>query len=227
MITRQHLLEQTASFFFTDIHISLSYSQSILKVLDNSNSWNAFRTAGGFTSLLSMLVDMEGALLQQPAGVWASLSHQGLMELLLLTLHTMAMAVHLHPVNAHFFHITNLYERMAEALLQIGCFLGGAPVDLDTTKDYRTFQDFLKLTESSGCPLPAPMHDCIRVLDFLEQFGTGISRATDLCTELKESTEIEENQQEVTSHKTGEDDFQGQIRKAALSISSVTVESGR
>ncbi|XP_017319576.1 WD repeat- and FYVE domain-containing protein 4 isoform X1 [Ictalurus punctatus] len=211
----------------TELQLKQDLLRSILKVLDNSNSWNAFRTAGGFTSLLSMLVDMEGALLQQPAGVWASLSHQGLMELLLLTLHTMAMAVHLHPVNAHFFHITNLYERMAEALLQIGCFLGGAPVDLDTTKDYRTFQDFLKLTESSGCPLPAPMHDCIRVLDFLEQFGTGISRATDLCTELKESTEIEENQQEVTSHKTGEDDFQGQIRKAALSISSVTVESGR
>ncbi|XP_060781914.1 WD repeat- and FYVE domain-containing protein 4 isoform X2 [Neoarius graeffei] len=205
----------------TELQLKQDLLHSILKVLDNPNSWNAFRTAGGFTSLLSMLVDMESSLLQQPVGMWASLSHQGLMELLLLTLHTMAMAVHLHPVNAHFFHITNLYERLAEALLQIGCFLGGASVDLDTTKDHRTFQDFLKLTESSGCPLPAPLQDCIRVLDFLEQFGTGIGMATDLCAELKESIEIEENQQEVTSHKTGEDDFQGRIRKAALTISSV------
>lgn len=212
---------------FTDVCISLSYFQSILKVLDNPNSWNAFRTAGGFTSLLSMLVDMEGSLLQKPAGMWASLSHQGLMELLLLTLHTMAMAVHLHPVNAHFFHITNLYERLAEALLQIGCFLGGAPVDLDTIKNHRTFQDFLKLTESSGSSFPAPLQDCIRVLDFLEQFGTGVSMAVDLCAELRESTEIEETQQEVMNNKTGEDDFQGRIRKAALTISSGTVESGR
>lgn len=212
---------------FSEICVSLSYSQSILKVLDNPNSWNAFRTAGGFTSLLSMLMDMEGSLLQQPEGVWASLSRQGLMELLLLTLSTMAMALHLHPVNAHFFHITKLYERLAEALLQIGCFLGGTPVDLETPKDHRTFQDFLKLTESSGSPLPAPLQDCIRVLDFLEQFGTGIIMAVDLCDELRESTEIEEHQQEVSSHKTGEDDFKGRIRKAALSISSGTVESGR
>lgn len=174
-----------------------------------------------------MLVDMEGSLLQQPVGVWASLSHQDLMELLLLTLYTMSTAVHLHPVNAHFFHITKLYERMAEALLQIGCFLGGTPAYLDTPKDHRTFQDFLKLIENSGSPLPAPLKDCIRVLDFLEQFGTGISMAIDLCDELNESTEITENRQEVTSYKTGEDDFQGRIRKAALTISSGTVESGR
>lgn len=212
---------------FTDIRVSLSYSQSILKVLDNPNSWNAFRTASGFTGLLSMLVDMEGSLLQQPVGVWASLTHQSLMELLMLTLHTMAMAVHLHPVNAHFFHITNLYERLAEALLQIGCFLGGAPMDLDTNKDHRTFQDFVKLAECSESPLPAPLQDCIRVLDFLEQFGTGISMTVDLCAELRESTEIEDNQQEVISPKTGEDDFQGQIRNAAFTISSGTVVSGR
>lgn len=174
-----------------------------------------------------MLVDMEGSLLQQPLGVWACLSHQGLMELMLLTLHTMATAVHLHPVNAYFFQVTNLYERLAEALLQIGCFLGGPPVDIDPTKDHRTFQDFLKLTESSGCVLPAPLQDCIRVLNFLEQFGTGLSTAIDLCAELKESTEIEENQQDVTNHKSEEDDFQGRIRKVSLTISSVTVESGR
>ncbi|KAF7710465.1 WD repeat- and FYVE domain-containing protein 4 isoform X3 [Silurus meridionalis] len=211
----------------TELQLKLDLLHSILKVLENSNSWNAFRTAGGFTSLLSMLVDMEGSLLQQPVGVWASLSHQGLMELLLLTLHTMAMAVHLHPVNAHFFHITHLYERLAEALLQIGCFLGNAPLDSDANKDYRTFQDFLKLTECSECPLSAPLLDCLRVLDFLEKFGTGISLAKDLCADLKESTESEGNQQEVTSHNSGEDDFQGRIRKAALSISSVTAESGR
>ncbi|XP_060728472.1 WD repeat- and FYVE domain-containing protein 4 isoform X2 [Tachysurus vachellii] len=211
----------------TELQLKQDLLHSILKVLDNPNSWNAFRTAGGFTSLLSMLVDMEGSLMQQPVGVWASLSHQGLLELLLLTLHTMAMAIHLHSVNAHFFQVTNLYERLAEALLQIGCFLGGAPVDIDTPKDYRSFQDFLKLTESSGFDLPAPLQDCILVLNFLEQFGTGINMAIELCAELKESTEIDGNQQDVTSHKTGEDDFLGRIRKAALSISSVTVESGR
>ncbi|KAK3573074.1 hypothetical protein QTP86_012277 [Hemibagrus guttatus] len=220
-------IRNTGNCMFMQAQVFPVKCLSILKVLDNPNSWNAFRTAGGFTGLLSILVDMEGSLLQQPLGMWASLSHKGLMELMLLTLHTMATAVQLHPVNDHFFQVTNLYERLAEALLQIGCFLGGPPVDIDPTKDHRTFQDFLKLTESSGCVLPAPLQDCIQVLNFLEQFGTGLSMAVDLCTELKESTEIGENQQDGTNHKTEEDDFQSRIRKAALSISSVAIESGR
>uniref|UniRef100_A0A8B9LHN3 WDFY family member 4 n=1 Tax=Astyanax mexicanus TaxID=7994 RepID=A0A8B9LHN3_ASTMX len=119
-----------------ELRFKLDVLQSILKVLDNPNSWNAFRTAGGFNGLLSIVVDMEGALLEQPLGVWASVSHSSLMELLLLTLHVVALVVHLHPVNAHFFHTTGHYEKLAEALLQLGCFHDSVHMKADVATEF-------------------------------------------------------------------------------------------
>ncbi|XP_062852239.1 WD repeat- and FYVE domain-containing protein 4 [Trichomycterus rosablanca] len=206
----------------TELHLKQDLLQSILKVLDSIlNSWNAFRTAGGFTGLLSMLVDMEGSLLEKPLGVWGSLSHHSLMELLLLALNTMALAVHLYPVNAHFFYTTGHYERLAEALQHLGCFPGGAVVDLDAKVSCRSFQNFVELTEKTSPPLPAPLQDCVKLLNFLERFGTGISMGVDLCAHLKDPVGVEENQ------RAGKDDFQGLARKASLSVSSVSTESER
>ncbi|XP_041734876.1 WD repeat- and FYVE domain-containing protein 4 [Coregonus clupeaformis] len=99
--------------------------QSVLKVLESPNSWGAFRRAGGFTGLLSLVVDMEGALGDPPqggGGVWGAIGQQGILDLLFLTLHTLALAVHVHPVNSHQFQVEGFYERLAEALLQLGCF---------------------------------------------------------------------------------------------------------
>ncbi|XP_072534107.1 WD repeat- and FYVE domain-containing protein 4 isoform X2 [Salminus brasiliensis] len=215
----------------TELRFKLDLLQSILKVLDNPNSWNAFRTAGGFNGLLSMVVDMNGALLERPLGVWASLSHSSLMELLLLSLHIVALTVHLHPVNAHFFHTTGHYEKLAEALLQLGCFQGRVPIEADVATDShscrRSFRQFVEVAESSGSPLPTTLQDCIRLLNFLEQFGTGVSMAVDLCSGLQETTEVEESQPTPTGLRVGEEDFQGRIRNAALTISSGCTESGR
>uniref|UniRef100_A0A3Q3FIT5 Alfy-like armadillo-like repeat domain-containing protein n=1 Tax=Labrus bergylta TaxID=56723 RepID=A0A3Q3FIT5_9LABR len=102
--------------------------QSVLKVLENPNSWDAFRRAGGFTGLLSLVIDMEGALSHPPQGeVWKSLGHQPLLDLLLLTLHILASAVHLHIVNSHHFETGGFFERLADALLQLGCFHTDSP----------------------------------------------------------------------------------------------------
>lgn len=94
----------------------------MLKVLESPTSWNAFRTAGGFDGVLSLLGDMEGALRAGPGGVWAWLCPERVRELVLLSLYTVALAVHLHPVNAHFFHTAQHHAKMADALLQLGCF---------------------------------------------------------------------------------------------------------
>ncbi|XP_049337281.1 WD repeat- and FYVE domain-containing protein 4 isoform X1 [Astyanax mexicanus] len=213
-----------------ELRFKLDVLQSILKVLDNPNSWNAFRTAGGFNGLLSIVVDMEGALLEQPLGVWASVSHSSLMELLLLTLHVVALVVHLHPVNAHFFHTTGHYEKLAEALLQLGCFHDSVHMKADVATECRSgqrnYRQFVDVAESSGSPLPKTLRDCIRLLNFLEQFSTGVSMSVDMCSGL-EASEVEESQQTPTIPKTGEEDFQGRIRNAALSISSGCGESGR
>jgi len=97
--------------------------QSVLKVMESLHSWDAFRRAGGFTGLLSLAVDMEGALSDPPRGpVWDCLDPQDSLGILLATLQILALAVYLHPVNAHFFQTGGFYEKLADALLQLGCF---------------------------------------------------------------------------------------------------------
>uniref|UniRef100_A0A8C5H2Y5 WDFY family member 4 n=1 Tax=Gouania willdenowi TaxID=441366 RepID=A0A8C5H2Y5_GOUWI len=106
-----------------ELRLKQDLLQSILKVLESPNNWDAFRKAGGFTGLLSLIIDMEGALSDPPREeTWKSLGYQPLVNLLLLTLHILALANHLHSVNAHYFEVGGFYERLAEALLQLGCF---------------------------------------------------------------------------------------------------------
>lgn len=172
--------------------------QSVLKVLESPNSWEAFRRAGGFTGLLSLMIDLEGALSDPPQGdVWKSLGHQPLLDLLLLGLHILALAVHLHPVNAYYFETDGFYERLAEALLQLGCFHGEGPekerwneeqatcpkTPVDSPSPGKSFQQFVELAEATEAPsslsttpqtvLPITLRTCIRLLSYLEQFATG------------------------------------------------------
>lgn len=214
----------------SEIKLKQDLLQSIMKVLENPNSWNAFRTAGGFTGLLSIVVDMEGSLLETPAGPWASLSRQSLVELLLFTLHTIAFAVHIHPVNAHFFHTVGVCEKLGEALLHLGCFQKGDPVESDRDSSaYRTFQQFVEAVEKPGPQLPAPLGDCVKLLGFLEQFATGVSLAADPCTGLQDNNEAGEIQiidsGQTPEESTNKDEAFNHVR--APSVSAVSIESGR
>ena len=170
----------------------------MLRVLETPNSWDAFRRAGGFTGLLSLVIDMEGALSDPPKGeVWKTLGHQQLLELLLLTLHILALAVHLHTVNAHHFETGGFYERLAEALLHLGCFHAEGPKreNWDAEKwsfpktaeenqsSGRSFFEFVELAHASVTTasssispqpnLPLSLRTCIRLLSYLDQFSTG------------------------------------------------------
>ncbi|XP_051503739.1 WD repeat- and FYVE domain-containing protein 4-like isoform X2 [Myxocyprinus asiaticus] len=203
--------------------------QSIMKVLENPNSWNAFRTAGGFNGLLSIVVDMEGSLLEQPVGVWASLSHQSLVELLLLTLHTIAMAVHVNPVNAYFFHTSGICEKLGEALLHLGCFQRGVPFETDKDSSIcRSFQQFVEM-EKPEPQLPPPLGDCVKLLAILEQFATGVSLAADPCAGLQDSTEAGESQTAVSDQRAGEPSNEDEALRhtRGTSVSLVSTESGR
>lgn len=165
-------------------------------MLENPNSWDAFRKAGGFTGLLSLVTDMEGALSDPPKGdVWRMLGHQQILELLLLTLHILALTVHLHTVNAHHFETGGFYDKLAEALLQLGCF----HTDCSETENWdeqrcsfpktavekqtpgRSFFEFVELADASVTNpsitpqphLPVTLKACIRLLFYLEQFAIG------------------------------------------------------
>ncbi|XP_051772048.1 WD repeat- and FYVE domain-containing protein 4 isoform X3 [Ctenopharyngodon idella] len=214
----------------SELRLKQDLLQSIMKVLENPNSWNAFRTAGGFNGLLSIVVDMEGSLLEAPMGIWASLSRKSLVELLLLTLHTIALAVHVHPVNGHFFYTTGVCEKLGEALLQLGCFQRGVPVETDkASSDCRSFQQFVEAVERPEPQLPPPLGDCVKLLGFLEQFATGVSLAADPCTGLQENNDTGESQITVSGQRIGEpsneDELLNHTRTASVSL--VSTDSGR
>ncbi|KAJ8014052.1 hypothetical protein DPEC_G00036250 [Dallia pectoralis] len=190
--------------------------KSIVKVLENPNSWGAFRGAGGFTGLLSLVVDMEGAL-GDPGGEWKSVGQQAVLDLLLLALHTLALAVHVDPVSSHHFQADGFYEKLTDAILQLGCFqtesqktgtessrgmMSGDGVQgegcgrtEDPHSHGRTFQQFVELSEdpvptssTSEPQLPPSLQACVRLLSYLDQFATGTraSRKTGYLGEVSE-----------------------------------------
>ncbi|XP_077585653.1 WD repeat- and FYVE domain-containing protein 4 isoform X2 [Stigmatopora nigra] len=172
--------------------------KSMLKVLESPNSLDAFRRAGGFTGLLSLVLDMEGALADPPQGeVWQSIGHQSLLDLIFLTLHILSSAVHTHVVNAHFFQTGGFYEKLAEALLQLGCFHtdrskweaneGGFT---RTAEDHehlgRNFHQFVELAEEApschstpSAKLSVTLQSCIRLISYLDHFATGLYSPVD------------------------------------------------
>ncbi|XP_072247156.1 WD repeat- and FYVE domain-containing protein 4 isoform X1 [Leuresthes tenuis] len=181
-----------------ELQLKRDLLQSVLRVLESPNTWDAFRKAGGFTGLLTLVTDMEGALADPPKGdVWKTLGQKQLLELLLLTLHILALAVHLHTVNAHHFETGGLYERLAEALLQLGCFHAeglekekwdgewcSCPKTAeDNQSSGKSFLQFVEFAECSLTPpppsitqqlnLPVSLRTCIRLLSHLDQFATG------------------------------------------------------
>ncbi|CAK6951548.1 WD repeat- and FYVE domain-containing protein 4 [Scomber scombrus] len=208
--------------------------QSVLKVLESPNSWDAFRRAGGFTGLLSLVVDMEGALSDPPQGeVWRSLGHQQLLDLLLLTLHILSLAVHLHTVNAHHFENGGFYERLAEALLQLGCFHTDGPQDgkwdgeegcfpkaaEDNQSPGKSFHQFVELAEAPvnasttstklQSNLPVTLRTCIRLLSYLDQFATGTYSPQELNFGLEAEGVCYRDKEELNGSAVNEGVFSG------------------
>ncbi|KAF3708270.1 WD repeat- and FYVE domain-containing protein 4 [Channa argus] len=217
--------------------------QSVLKVLERPSSWDAFRKAGGFTGMLSLVIDLEGALSDPPqAEVWRSLGHQPLLDLILLTLHILALPVHLHTVNAHHFETAGFYERLAEALLNLGCFHTEGYDDKkwhveqnscpetaeDNQSPVNSFHQFVELSEAVKAPcfpsttplpnLPITLRTCIRFLSFLDQFATGTYSPQVLSLGLEPVDTCEEHKEKLHGPT-------GPSRSKAPSISTVCTES--
>lgn len=215
--------------------------------MENPNSWDAFRRAGGFTGLLSLVTDMEGALCHPPQGeAWKTLGHQSLLDLLLLTIHILTLAVHVHTVNAHHFESGGFYEKLAEALLQLGCFHTGAPENChQTSEDSRSpgksFQQFVELAKATkdACAapqisLPVALRTCVHLLSSLDQFTTGTYSPLDInvgmeprngCGRDEEESNGGAGQEGLRSGSPPAEDMQGRSRSAASSVSTVCSEA--
>lgn len=159
---------------------------------------------------------MEGALSDPPqADVWKSLGYETLLDLLLLTLHILTLAVHLHAVNAHHFETGGFYERLAEALLQLGCFKtpekdwfnGEGDSCLKISEEHqslgKSFHQFVELAEAPEAPpspsaapqlsLPATLRTCLRLLSYLDQFATGTYPPLELNVGLEDMRDADKD----------------------------------
>ncbi|XP_072293692.1 WD repeat- and FYVE domain-containing protein 4 [Eucyclogobius newberryi] len=228
-----------------EIRLKKDLLQSVLKVLESPNSWDAFRKAGGFTGLLSLVTDMEGAFANPPrAEALKSIGHERLLKILLLTLHTIALAVHIHRINGHCFETGGYYERLTEALLHLGCFhcktseensneVDNVNLPLiaeDNQSPKRTFEQFVCLAESSissqsslsksesQLMFPVTLRTCILLLSFLNQFSTG----TFSSPELNLDPNCDDQKPNIPAACDGVED---KSRKAAPSFSLASTES--
>lgn len=210
----------------------------MLRVLENPNSWDSFRRAGGFTGLLSLVTDMEGALCHPPLGeAWKTLGHRSLLDLLLLTVHILTLAVHVRAVNAHHFESGGFYERLAEALLQLGCFYTGVPekcplASEDGRSPGKSFQEFVGLAKAArdACAapqvsLPVPLWTCVLLLSSLDQFTTGTYSPLDLNVEMEPGNGCGGDKQDLRSGSPPAENRQGQSRNPTNSVSTVCSES--
>ncbi|KAG5266358.1 hypothetical protein AALO_G00230120 [Alosa alosa] len=83
----------------TEHTLKIHLLQSVLKVLESPSSWAAFRVAGAFEGLLSLVAGPpRWAPRSRAAARVIAGGRHGASELVLLALHTMATAVHLDPL---------------------------------------------------------------------------------------------------------------------------------
>uniref|UniRef100_UPI00398F68DA WD repeat- and FYVE domain-containing protein 4 n=1 Tax=Pristiophorus japonicus TaxID=55135 RepID=UPI00398F68DA len=156
-----------------EVLLKLDLLQSLLNVLGRPKARTAFRTAGGFNALQSVLADMEGALCDPPSGDWASVDQNDMWDLIQSTLCTLTVAMHSDPVNSYFFRTQGQFDKMTDDLRLFGCFSNegrGLKYSLDIS-GCRKFEEFLNLAHSStGDNLPS-LKKCVKIFDFLNRMA--------------------------------------------------------
>lgn len=151
--------------------------QSLLRILETPKGHAAFRVSSGFNGLLSLLSDLEGSLQVPAVPTWGAVSPSQTLELVFHTLCVVSAALHLDPVNKHFFRSHGLFEKLAEDLCLLGCF--GAPEEEGTRKysssdkNTKPFMDLLSCAFSSSCQFPPRVQSCLQILSFLESMASG------------------------------------------------------
>ncbi|XP_075790753.1 WD repeat- and FYVE domain-containing protein 4 isoform X2 [Pelodiscus sinensis] len=173
-----------------ELHLKRDLLKSLLRTLESPKSHPAFRTCSGFNGLLSLLSDMEGALQDPPAGLWAATGPGPILDLVLYTLQGIAAALHRDPVNSDFFQRNGLFEKLAEDLGALGCFWTreGQPEPVQLEKG-RTFAELVSAAVCSAKPFPAWLRSCLRILGFLDRMVKGTLHMETCFAELKPAAE--------------------------------------
>ncbi|XP_067876782.1 WD repeat- and FYVE domain-containing protein 4 isoform X2 [Heterodontus francisci] len=156
-----------------ELMLKLDLLQSLLNVLGIPKARTAFRTAGGFNALQSVLADMEGALCDPPSDNWASVDQNNIWDLIQSTLCTLTVAMHSDPANSYFFRTQGQFDKITDDLRLFGCFSneGGKltyPLDV---RACRKFEEFLTLAHNSTEDIPPSVKKCVKLFDFLDRMA--------------------------------------------------------
>lgn len=160
-----------------ELQLKLDLLKSLLRILETPKGHAAFRVSSGFNGLLSLLSDLEGSLQLPAVTTCSAVSPSQTLELVLHTLCVVSAALHLDPVNKHFFRSNGLFEKLAEDLCLLGCF--GAPEEEGAQRysssdmKARPFVDLLSGAFSSSCQFPPRVQSCLQILSFLESMAGG------------------------------------------------------
>ncbi|NWX86226.1 WDFY4 protein, partial [Nothoprocta pentlandii] len=174
-----------------ELQLKVDLLKSLLRILDSPQSHSAFRACSGFNGLLSLISDMEGALQDPPSGLWATVGHNCVLELVFYTLQGITAALYLDPVNSNFFQKNGLFEKMAEDLGTLGCFWSqGQQQVLPGLEKTRTFAEFLDAAFCSSEPFPRWLKNCIWILNFLDHMVKGTLHLENYFKEIQ--TEVVE-----------------------------------
>ncbi|KAL1780563.1 WD repeat-and FYVE domain-containing protein 4 isoform X1 [Sigmodon hispidus] len=161
-----------------ELQLKLDLLKSLLRILETPKGHAAFRVSSGFNGLLSLLSDLEGSLQVPAMSTWGAVSSSQALELVLHTLCVMSAALHLDPVNGHFFKNNGFFEKLAEDLCLLGCFGApeeeGAPRLSSSDMKARPFIDLLSCAFSPSCPFPPRVQSCLQILSFLDSMASGI-----------------------------------------------------
>ncbi|XP_072138983.1 WD repeat- and FYVE domain-containing protein 4 isoform X2 [Mobula birostris] len=153
--------------------LKLDLLQSLLYVLGMPKARSAFRTAGGFNALQSVLADMEGALCDPPSAQWSSVDQNDIWHLIEMTLCTLTVAMHSDPVNCYFFRTQGHFDKMIDDLKLFGCFSKKGerscyPLDVSAC---RKFSELVDLAHCSTVDFPASLRSCVKIFGFLDQMA--------------------------------------------------------
>ncbi|KAM4636528.1 WD repeat- and FYVE domain-containing protein 4 [Discoglossus pictus] len=155
-----------------EVTLKLDLLQSLQRVLRSSRERSSFHNAAGFDVLLSLLSDMEGSLHHIPVVRWAHVQPGHILRLIRATLSAMSAALYHDIPNQHFVQSHEVFQKMTEDLMQLGCFSPPKSPYSGCAGEPQTSRPFQKILDTqSSCP--QSLRNCFIILGLLLDMATG------------------------------------------------------
>ena len=131
-MTQLLLLAQTCSL--TDLDLKSHIFKVVVSILrQNHRCRSMFRRVAGFVYTVSILVQLEGALSDQPKEPWNTVKTTDILVLVRLIFSTLTIVMRYEPANARHFAVEVKYSNLSKAVRQLGCFRTDDKISINET----------------------------------------------------------------------------------------------